>query len=229
MRKASRVGRGAVVFTTALCLTSAWSAPGNAVAKKKKTTTKKVTIANGKTCTAKGTASGVFTCVELVSKKLQWWSAGTPQNPLKVGQTGRVSSDVSGSWEVTVVKRIDDDTARILALDEKNRVGVAGNTITSVEIRVKNVGAQEFSVRATAFDVASPSREKVERWVLGTATDEDCWRNESMAPGVEKVCQFPYEITPGSELAPLRLVVKGGFGLEKGLYFDTATEQPPLK
>ena len=60
------------------------------------------------------------------------------------------SSPASGSWEVTVVKRID----------EKNRIGTAGNTITSLEVRVKNVGTDELSIRATAFEAASPTRER---------------------------------------------------------------------
>lgn len=218
----------ALAISMVLCLVSASPTRAGAAAKKKRTT-KKAVIANGKPCAAKGTSSGSYTCVELQSKALQWWTAGTAKNPLKLGQTGRVSNPASGTWEVTVLKRIDDDTARILALDETNRVGTAGNTITSVELRVKNTGKDEFSVRATAFEATTPSREKVARWDLGQSAPEDCWRDERVAPGAEKVCQFPFEITPGSELAPLRLVVSGAFGLDKGLYFDTSTGQPPLK
>lgn len=222
-----RVALSAVLVAS---LAAAWSSPADAAAKKKKTTTtKKVTIANAKPCTAKGTTSASYTCVELQSQALQWWSAGTAQNPLKLGQTGRVSDPASGTWEVTVVKRIDDDTARILAIDAQNRVGTVGNTITSVELRVKNVGAAEFSVRATSFEAASLSRGKIARWDLGQGAPEDCWSEERVAAGAEKVCQFPYEVTPESELAPLRLAVRGGFGLNTGLYFDTGTAQPPLK
>ena len=226
---ASRTTQVAVAAALVVSLGAAWSSPAGAAAKKKTKTTKKVTVANGKTCSTKGTVSASFTCVELQSKALQWWSAGTAQNPLKLGQVGRVSNPASGTWEITVVKRIDDDTARILAIDETNRVATATNTIASLEVRVKNVGTQEFSVRATAFEAASPSREKITRWELGQGALEDCWRDERVAAGAEKVCQFPFEITPGTELLPLRLAVRGGFGIDAGLYFDTATAQPPLK
>ena len=222
----------AIVATVTLVVASlvaAWPSPVHAAKKKKTVTTKKAVVANGKPCTTKGATSASFTCVELRSKALQWWLAGTIQNPLKLGQTGRVSNPASGTWEVTVLKRIDDDTARILAIETQNRVEKPGNTIASVELRAKNVGTAEFSIRATAFETTSVTREKILRWELGQTAPEDCWRDERVAPGAEKVCQFPFEIAPANELDALRLVVRGGFGIDAGLYFDTAAAQPPLK
>jgi hypothetical protein len=202
-----------------------------ATAAKRKPTTTKPVIANGKPCVAVGTtavaAGASYGCVVLRNKALQWWRVGTAQNPLRLGQTGRVSSVVSGNWEITVLKRIDDDTARILAIDAKNHVAIAGNIIASVEVRAKNIGP-EFSIRATGFEAATVSKERIGRWELGQPAPEDCWNNERLAAGAEKVCQYPFEIAPG-DLQELRLAVRPGFGTEAPLFFDTALNQPPLR
>ncbi len=227
-RTLRRVGR--CVATLAVALLVAPSSPAGAAARKPPKTAKPV-VANGKSCGAVGTtatAGGTtFTCVALRNKALQWWAPGTAQNPLKVGQTGRVASSVSGNWEITVQKRIDDDTARILAIDSKNRIATPGDIIVSVEIRAKNVGP-EFSIRATAFELATVTRERVGRWDLGQAAPEDCWNDERVASGAEKVCQFPFEITQ-TDLAGARLAVRPGFGGDAPLFFDTAANQPPLR
>jgi hypothetical protein len=200
----------------------------------KKTKTTKVTVANGKACKAAGTPATAggrsFTCVRMKNDSLQWWAVGTIQNPIRLGSSGRVESAGSGAWEVTVVRRIDDDTARILAIEATNRVEVEGNTIASLEIRARSLGpAAETSIRATAFEVTTATRERVERWDLGQGAPEDCWRDERVANGSEKTCQFPFEITPGTELAGLRMAVRPSFGLDAPLYFDTALDQPPLR
>ena len=204
------------------------------VAAKKTTKPVKVTVANGKVCAKGGvvtTASGrSFTCVRLKSKALQWWSVGTIQNPVRFGQTARVAGTASGAWEITVVRRIDDDTERILAIEASNRLATSGNTIASVELRAKSLGPDaETSIRATSFEAATAVRDRVGRWDLGQTAEEDCWRNERVANGADKTCQFPFEITSGAELAALRLSVRPSFGIDAPVYFDTATDQPPLR
>jgi hypothetical protein len=194
----------------------------------------KLVVANGKSCTtleATSTASsGTFTCVQMKNNTRQWWSVGTIQNPIRLRRIGTVNGEGSGKWEITVMRRIDDDTARILAIESNNRLANEGTAITSLEIRVKSLGTDaETSIRATAFEVTTATRQRVERWDLGQAAPEDCWSEERVANGVEKVCQFPFEITPGTELAGLRLAVRPTFGEGAPLYFDTATNQPPLR
>jgi hypothetical protein len=228
-----RARTNAAAFLTTLALASLLSIDEGSAAKKSSKPSK-VTVANGKACTTPGasaTAAGkTYSCVRLKSKALQWWSPGTIQNPIKLGRAARVSGAASGAWDITVVRRIDDDTARILAIEANNRVSTPGNTLTSVELRAKSLGPDpETSIRATSFVLATAVRERVERWELGQSAPEDCWRDERVANGAEKICQFPYEITPGTELVAARLVVRASFGLDAPLYFDTAVDQPPLR
>lgn len=225
------------IFGGALLLGAALlGGPSEAAKSTKKPAKKaaKVVVANGKPCStlaATSTASGrTFTCVQMKNKTRQWWSVGTIQNPIRVGSTGAVNGDGSGKWEITVVRRIDDDTTRILAIEPSNRLANEGNAIVSVEVRAKSLGpGAETSIRSTAFEVATATRERVTRWDLGQPAPEDCWREERVANGAEKVCQFPFEITLGTELAGLRLAVRPNFGVGAPLYFDTATNQPPLR
>ena len=200
-------------------------------AKTKTPPTTKVVIANGKPCSTKGaqaTAGAAFECVQLISDALQWWQAGTIRNPIKVGVPVRVASDISGNWELTVVRRVDDDTARLLAADPRNALVNPPATISTVWMTIKNTGTTENRTRVIGYTGVSRKRDQVERWVPGELLVEDCWNNEAVQPGATKSCSFPYELKT-EEIPQLRLGLLVSFATSSSVYMNTGTDQPPLR
>ncbi len=212
--------------------------PGAGAATKKKTvkaktpTTTRVVIANGKPCSSKGTqatAGGAsFECVQLISGALQWWQAGTIRNPIKLGVPVRITSELSGTWEVTVVSRTDDDTARVLAVDERNALVDPSATISTVSLKIRNLAATENRTRFVGYNGVTRKRDEVERWVNGASVEDDCWNNETVQPGETKSCTFPYELSK-EEIPQLRLGLIVDFAPNPTVYMNTGKDQPPLR
>ena len=227
----------ATAFAVALVLAAGGTGAGAATKKKtvtkaKTPTTTKVVIANGKPCSSKGTPAtaggGAFECVQLISGALQWWQAGTIRNPIKLGVPVRVSSDLSGSWEITVVSRTDDDTARVLAVDGRNALVDPTATIATVSLKITNLASTENRTRFIGYNGVSRKRDAIERWVNGASVEEDCWNNETVQPGETKACSFPYELSK-EEIPQLRLGLIVSFEASPRLYMNTGKDQPPLR
>jgi hypothetical protein len=230
-RRSILLATSVVILT--LVLNPSDTGAGAATKKKAKTpTTTRVLIANGKPCSTKGavaTAGGSsFECVQLISGALQWWQPGTIRNPIKLGVPTRVESDLSGKWEVTVVSRTDDDTARVLAVDPRNALVDPTATISTVILKIRNLGPADNRVRFVGYLGVSRKRNSVERWTNGASPEDDCWSNETVAPGDTKTCSFPYELGT-DEIPQLRLGLTVSFATEPSVYLNTGRDQPPLR
>ena len=213
MKTRRSVLASATALAVALVLASGGAGGAGAATKKKAVKTKtptttKVVIANGKPCKSKGTqataSGGSFECVQLISGALQWWQAGTIRNPIKIGVPVRLASELSGTWEVTVTGRTDNDTARVLAVDPRNALVDPTATISSVNLTIKNLGTAANRTRFVGYNGVTRTRAAVERWTNGASLEEDCWFNETVEPGDTKTCSFPYELS-NDEVPQLRL------------------------
>lgn len=214
------------------------------VAPKKVTATTAPPIANGRACPSVGrtapAAGATFECVTTINGP-QWWQSGTRANPIKVGVPFRATSKSDGEWEVTVLGRIDDDTARVLSVytDSNSKNRNPAWPIVSVRLRIRYVGGADFPngdglVRMVSYDGVTRTRGPIGRgtWVLpyskvdgGDPALDDCWTNEGMFAGSQKECVMPYELAP-AEVSEFRLAVQ--VGTEPRVFMNTAADQPPI-
>jgi hypothetical protein len=201
-------------------------------AKKKSaiTTTTVIPIAPGRPCTtgsAVVTAGAVkYACVTWRGAR-QWWPFGTKQNPYPLNTTITFPLDPSG-WELTVLGREDNDTARWLAVDPINKLVNSARQIASVRVVFRHIGPSSGGrTRELLLLGTSTGRPEIERWTTYAGAEDDCWVNESVENAATKECSMPFEVDAG-ELPALQLKVAPLLTL-KPVYFATAANQVPLE
>jgi hypothetical protein len=156
------------------------------------------TITAGASCNTIGARSDVsgtrFDCVS-VGGALQWQPRGSRPNPFAWGEKAVVTTAFA-VWEVTLTTVTPDVTARVLAVDNRNQPPAAGAQLVGLNLELRYVGSRaEESVRQGAnLSGTTGAGSRIDRWVGGAGTDDDCWVNETVTRESTKVCMTPFEV-----------------------------------
>lgn len=198
-RRILRATAAALTVATAGLL--AGGVPADAAVKKKATTTKapKGPVANAACSplgqTARTAAGARFDCVH-VGAKLQWQPRGSRLNPLGWGETALVVTEYA-KWNITVTSVENDVTAAVLAPDARNVPPRAGAQYVGLHLHLTYVGdnAQEMVRQGVNMKaIVAGQKEGVDRATPGTATQDDCWVNETTQKNASKDCMMPFEV-----------------------------------
>lgn len=160
----------------------------------------------GTTCPALAetgrTAAGARVDCVKVGGAQQWQLRGSRPNPFAWGETALVVTEYA-TWRITVNSVDPDVTARVLAVDSRNKPPRAGARFVGLNLTLGYVGKQDSEmVRQGAILKAVGGPRGIERWSDGASTDDDCWANERVDKGATKQCMMPFEIAD-SNLAGL--------------------------
>ncbi len=183
------------------------------------------TIVASASCDTLGATSAVsgvrFDCVR-VGASLQWQPRGNRLNPFAWGEKALVATQFA-LWEIAVTSVTPDVTARVLAVDARNQPPAAGAQLVGLNLELRYVGSQaDERVRqgANLFGTnAAVSR--LDRWVGGAITEDDCWSSETVARNSTKVCMLPFEVAT-NELATLDFFASDAAGAPL-VYFKGAS------
>ncbi len=147
--------------------------------------------------TSKAATGARVDCVK-VDAGPQWHLRGSKPNPLAWGETARVVTEYA-TWQITVDSVDPDVTARVLAVDERNKPPKPGAKFVGLNLTLAYVGKEsgEMVRNGAMLKAVGVKGNGIERWVEGAGTEDDCWANERVDKGGSKRCMMPFEVTSG--------------------------------